>query len=229
MIHPNNLVYKKNQNLRDHQKVTISLILKIIEDKKSLKFLDVGCANGSLITYLKKKIKNNNNYYEAVELDKKIIKDNGAVFDKIYFKEYNKFLKTNKNKYDVLILSGIICFFKDPMKIIEDSIKLLKKKGNLIIFDRFTEYADVEIIHSFLDNKNKFSTYNSTSLFKLKLLGKKKDINSLIINKFKLKRKIKKNDKNLWQSFTQGKDKNQIILNHIDILYNFYHVVINKC
>ena len=126
-------------------------------------------------------------------------------------------------------MSGIICFFKDPMKIIEDSIKLLKKKGNLIIFDRFTEYADVEIIHSFLDNKNKFSTYNSTSLFKLKLLGKKKDINSLIINKFKLKRKIKKNDKNLWQSFTQGKDKNQIILNHIDILYNFYHVVINKC
>ena len=57
MIHPNNLVYKKNQNLRDHQKVTISLILKIIEDKKSLKFLDVGCANGSLITYLKKKNK----------------------------------------------------------------------------------------------------------------------------------------------------------------------------
>lgn len=229
MTHQNNLVYKKNHSLRDHQKITISTIVKNIRNKKKIKVLDVGCANGNLVIDLKNKLKNNDNLYDAVELDKNIIKDDGKIFNKIYFKQYKNFLNINKIKYDVIILSGIICFFKDPMEIVKKTLKILKKGGIIIIFDRFTKYADVEIIHSFKNSKKKYSTYNTTSLFKLKFLKKKKYINNIIIKKFNLKKEIKKNDKNLWQSFTQGKGKNKIILNHLDMLYNYYHVVINKC
>lgn len=228
MIHQNNLVYNKSYTLREHQKITISTIIKKVRNKKNLKFLDVGCANGNLILNLKKKLKNNYNCYEAVEIDKEIIKEKSGIFDKIYFKEYSKFLKKNKQKYDILILSGVVCFFQSPIKIIEDSIKLIKKGGSLIIFDRFTNFADVEIVHSFKNNKKKFSTYNATSLFKLKALKKKEDIKNVIVKKFYLKKKILKNNKNLWQSYTHGKNKNKIILNHLDIFLNFYHVTIKK-
>ena len=229
MIHQNNLVYKKNHSLRDHQKITISMIFKKIRNKKKIKILDVGCANGNLILDLKNKLKNNDNLYDAVELDKNIIKDDGKIFNKIYFKEYKKFLNLNKSKYDVIILSGIVCFFKNPIEIIIKTLKILKKGGIIILFERITKYADVEIIHSFKNSKIKYSTYNTTSLYKLKLLKKKNYIGSVLIKKFNLNKEIKKNDKNLWQSFTQGKGKNKIILNHLDMLYNYYHVVINKC
>lgn len=228
MIHKNNLVYKENFSLRDHQKITLSILNNCLRDSQNLNILDVGCANGNLIFNLKKKLKKNNCFH-AVEIDKNIIKNNNLIFDKIYYQEYLNFLKTNKNKYDLIILSGIICFFKNPFEIILNTLKLLNKNGKIVIFDRFTQFADVEIVHSFLYSKKKYSTYNSTSIFKIKLLKKRKNIQNVLIKKFKLKKNIKKNNKSLWKSFTKGKGKNKIILNHIDILYNYYHVVINKC
>ena len=54
MINKNNLVYKKNY-LREHQIKSIFIILKLIQNKKNLDILDVGCANGNLVSFLKKK------------------------------------------------------------------------------------------------------------------------------------------------------------------------------
>ncbi len=55
MINKNNLVYKKNY-LREHQIKSIFIILKLIQNKKNLDILDVGCANGNLVSFLKKNL-----------------------------------------------------------------------------------------------------------------------------------------------------------------------------
>ena len=57
MIHKNNLVYKENFSLRDHQKITLSILNNYLRDSQNLNILDVGCANGNLIFNLKKKLK----------------------------------------------------------------------------------------------------------------------------------------------------------------------------
>ena len=54
MIHKNNLVYKENFSLRDHQKITLSILNNCLRDSQNLNILDVGCANGNLIFNLKK-------------------------------------------------------------------------------------------------------------------------------------------------------------------------------
>lgn len=226
MINKNNLVYKKNY-LREHQIKSIFIILKLIQNKKNLDILDVGCANGNLVSFLKKKLNYQHNF-EAVELDKNIVK-NKKIFDRIYFTDFEKFLKKNKKKYDFLILSGIICFFKKPFDIIKSSLQHLKKNGQIIIFDRFTEYADVSIEHTFKSEKKVYSTYNATSLYKLKKLKKKNNIKSIKYSKFKLKKNLKKNSRNLWRSYTVGTGKQKIILNNLDMINNYYHVLIKKC
>jgi 2-polyprenyl-3-methyl-5-hydroxy-6-metoxy-1,4-benzoquinol methylase len=227
MINKNNLVYKKKY-LREHQIKTIFTILKLIQNKKNLNILDVGCANGNLVSFLKKNLKYQNNF-EGVEIDRSIIKNDKKIFDNIYFSDFEKFLKKNKKKYDFLILSGIICFFKNPFEKIISSLQHLKKNGQLIIFDRFTEYADVNIEHKFKSEKKMYSTYNATSIYKLKQLKKKNNIKSIKYSKFKLKKNIKKNTRNLWQSYTVGTGEKKIILSNLDMVNNFYHVLIKKC
>ncbi len=226
MINKNNIVYKKNY-LREHQIKSIFIILKLIQNKKNLDILDAGCANGNLVSFLKKKLSYQHNF-EAVELDKNIVK-NKKIFDRIYFTDFEKFLKKNKKKYDFIILSGIICFFKKPFDTIINSLKHLKKNGQIIIFDRFTEYADVSIDHTFKSEKKVYSTYNATSLYKLKTLKEKNIIKNIKYSKFKLKKNIKKNSRNLWQSYTVGTGKQKMILNNIDMINNYYHVLIKKC
>ena len=104
-----------------------------------------------------------------------------------------------------------------------------KKNGQIIIFDRFTEYADVSIEHTFKSEKKVYSTYNATSLYKLKTLKKKNNIKSIKYSKFKLKKNLKKNSRNLWRSYTVGTGKQKIILNNLDMINNYYHVLIKKC
>ena len=128
MINKNNIVYKKNY-LREHQIKSIFIILKLIQNKKNLDILDVGCANGNLVSFLKKKLNYQHNF-EAVELDKNIVK-NKKIFDRIYFTDFEKFLK--------------------------------------------------------------------------------------------------KNSRNLWRSYTVGTGKQKIILNNLDMINNYYHVLIKKC
>ena len=52
--------YKKNDKIREHQKILIDMILKTHGVNFKGDILDIGCASGTLIERLNKKIKSSN-------------------------------------------------------------------------------------------------------------------------------------------------------------------------
>ena len=217
----NNTIYLKEE-LKDHNKKTIAIISKFQKTNKIKNILDVGFANAVLIKYLKKKI-HAECEYEGEEIDKKLYVKGRKNFNYCYNMGFDDFVKKSKKKYSVIILSGILCFFKDPYKILKESLKIVKKNGIIVMFDSFSDYADIQVVHSFKNNNKKFSCYNRTSLYKIKCLAKLKKIKKIEIQKFNYKKFLKKDNKNLFKSYTLRKG---IVINHCGMVSNYHHIVL---
>ncbi len=97
--------------------------------------LEIGCVPGTFLAYICKKF----GYFpEGIDFDKKTIeitsqtlKNNGLNDFKIYQEDFNKW--EAKKRYDLVCSFGFVEHFNNPKEIIKKHLKLLKKRGTLII------------------------------------------------------------------------------------------------
>ena len=220
--------YKKNDKIREHQKLLINMILKTHGVNFKGKVLDIGCASGTLIEKLNKEIKNSN----FIGLDTsseliKIAKKKKISKSKFINKDFMKF--KNKSKFDIVIAGGVLAFYDNFQIAINKMIGLLKKKGHLYIIGTFNS-ENIDTLVKFRNNYTKSKWEKGLNSFSIKT------ISNYLRNK-KLRFKFKKfkmpfflsKKKNPILSYTIiTKNNSKILLNGANMRMELYYLLIKK-
>lgn len=224
-------------NEKRHKKPKQSFIqlFKIIGNKNVVKnksILDIGCSNGELIYNLVRKF--NSNKITGYDINSKLLKlcKKKIVHENVHFKKFD-ISKNNKvnEKFDIIIMSGVISIFDDCEKIFNNLIRLLNKNGTIYIFNHFNSYPiDVMIKYRTHDKYSKYlqSGWNIHSLITIeKFLNKKRF--KMKAFKFLPKLSFKKKIKDPLRSWTfKDKNGNNLITNGLNIIQNQYWLKIEK-
>ena len=220
----NKVYYTKKRNLKEHEKFMLNLILKKNKNKTNLQVLDLGCGDGLFLDHLDKLI--NIEFLMGIDNDKKLIKK----ANRIKFIGKNKFLCKNfeniKNlnqKFDIIIASGFLGVFEDTEKIIKKTIKLLKKNGNIYIFQRLNSFPIDTKYYTKLPNNKKWTNPRTLHYYKnfVNLIKKNKPIK---IKKWNINFDLPKKN-NPFASYTiKTNDEKRIMLNLSNIVIEQYFV-----
>ena len=158
-----------------------------IKFSKKIKILDIGCGRGKIISFLSKKYKLEN-YPVGVD-----IVDHKPHKRRVRFvkKDALKFLKSSKDKYDLIIFKQSIHFFNNQKikSIILNSKKILNKNGKIIIC---TLNSSKNFFPTFLLFKKRLES--SLEKDKIKIFLLKKILKNYKIKNFKFKVKITRED-----------------------------------
>src|SRR3989339_872621 len=120
--------FKKYDIQKDRYKKRFEdLVKEIYTYRKSGTILDVGAGFGLFSSILKKK----GDF--KIELLEPILKIKYIDNVPVYKTTFEKFLKTNKKKYHIIILLDVLEHFKDPKTILTNIHKILHKKGLIVI------------------------------------------------------------------------------------------------
>jgi trans-aconitate methyltransferase len=110
------------------------------------KILDVGCANGEFLSYLKNAYPGSSLtgvdvFPELIEKSKKVVPEADIVLAGV-----PNLKKILKNKYDLVFGIGLLGIFDDPGYVLEDLLSMTNKGGSLILLSNFNEHpVDVKI------------------------------------------------------------------------------------
>ncbi len=127
---------KRNKNKLYFKEITKEI------SKKEFSLIDLGCASGDFIEYVRNKKKNLNNIFYGIEKYKYLLKFNENNKKKNIFYINTNFLNKKfslKKKFDYVICLGTINLFEDLNKIFKIFFKLVKKNGKIIIYDVFND------------------------------------------------------------------------------------------
>ena len=205
-------------------KMSFLELFKILKVKPNESILDVGSANGALLYNLKKKYRNNKlSGFEILPSLIKVAKKNLPKCINLYRVDITKKIKI-KEKFDIIIISGVISIFDDYKKPLKNLINILKPNGKIFIFNLFNRYnIDVFIKYRTSQNPNILqSGWNIHSIKSLeeffKAYGKK-----IKVYKFKPKKGFKGKSNDPVRSWTFKNKKNEnLITNGLSILQEKY-------
>jgi 2-polyprenyl-3-methyl-5-hydroxy-6-metoxy-1,4-benzoquinol methylase len=217
----NKKIFVKNQLVKDRIYYQNKIIKKIVNKKKKLNFLDIGCFDGLLLKKLSQNYKNSK-FYGL---------DNNKYLKNKFPKKSNFFFILNidelneKKFFDIIILSHSIMYIEKLDKILNVLKSKLKDNGRIIIhtpnYERNPFYYLMSDNFHFIDTKN---IQNIFSIFNLSVTKIKKNYlqneNVYIAKKTNKKLKIKKIKnsyyENLFRKITKTKNKiNKIKSNNI--------------
>lgn len=207
-------------------KESSKMLLKILKKKKfksnKIKILDIGCANGELIYYLKKNLNNKVEFY-GFDIRNDLLKKAQKKLPDVYFKrvDINKKIKTN-NKFDIIICAGVICIFDQLNTFFRNIKKLSKPKTIIFIFDKLNQYNyNVYNKYEDLNSKNRFlqSGWNIWSINYLRKFLKNR---KLSVHKFVINLDIKKRNKDLLRAWTIKVNNKRYFTNALKLLNNQY-------
>ena len=162
-----------------------SFVKFLIKNKKLNKdssILDIGCGRGKILGKIKTKVKLRNKPIGIDPVSHKD-KDKNIIFKKI---DTFKFLRSNKKKFDLIIIKQTIHFFslKDISKLIEYCQKSLSNNGKLMIFSINEKRTQIP---TFSKMKKRFNqSLKKDLVIKKKILSNNKNIKIKIFN-FKVK------------------------------------------
>ena len=158
-----------------------------IKFSNNTRILDVGCGRANIISALQKKYKFNDKAIGVDVVKNKDVKMN-VLFKKI---DAIKYLKKNKNSFDLILIKQTIHFFsKNKINILLNLCKKrLKKNGVILIFSLRTKKNQIP---SFKLMKKKLS--KSLSKDKIIFTLIKMNLKKLKLYKFKYKVLIRKSD-----------------------------------
>lgn len=217
--------FYKNENRYTNPKQSFVELLKILKNVPGQSILDVGCANGELLYNLSLKYKNNK--LSGIELLQSLIKIAKKKLQKnisIHKIDINKKINL-REKFDVIIISGVISIFDDYKKPMRNLLKILKSKGKIFIFNHFNKYNIDVFIKYRTRSKNKTflqSGWNVHSIQGLKefFIKYKKKIK---IYKFKPIKSFKGKSNDPLRSWTFRNKKNEnLITNGLSLLQEQY-------
>lgn len=193
-----NLYKKPKENFKFLQKI----LNKRLSSKKKYKVIDIGCANGELLYFLKNNNKNFN--LTGIDIRKDLVKKaknnlpQDIILKKMDFNSKIKFF----DKFDIIICSGVISIF-DDLKIFFKNINKIKKANTkFYFFGGYNDYPyDIRMRYVDLNMKKKIlqTGWNIWSVKTMKkYFGKKK----FKKHYFNIHFDLKKNKKDLVRSWT---------------------------
>jgi len=153
----------------------INFIFNNNEKIKPTKIIDVGGANGALLSFLKKDYPNlEMQCYEPLDT---LIEIGRKLDSSIKFENYSLFDIPNleeEKKADVVISCGVIGIFKNPEKFLSHILKLGKKKSTILILSPFNE-EPIDVILKYKYSKNDFweTGHNLFSIETMKQIASK--------------------------------------------------------
>ena len=189
-----------NSTYHDKPKEYFELIQKIIKKNKFIlsnesgkTIMDIGCANGALLSYLGKTFSKNDLIgFEPVtslvklgkKLDKRIKFINKGLFDITP----NDF----KIKGDIVMATGVLGIFRDPSLFVKKLLSLVDDKGKILVFSPFNEEPiDVILKYQYSGNKNWEIGHNLFSMKTMESIATKNKLSYEWVD-FKMKTKIPK-------------------------------------
>lgn len=205
-------------------KFLLTNLKEIIDLDKKYKLLDLGCSKGEIIYLIKENFKN----IEFTGIDK-----SQALIDKAKnetFIQSERFilddiLSFNLNeKFDIILMSGVLSIFDDYEKFLLNAIQHMKKNSYGIIFSAFNK-EDIDVIIRYRNNFIKSKEWESGwNLFSLKQITKflENFSDDIEIIPFKLNKKIKKKSNPVTSYSIELKDDSKMLLTGGNIVRDFY-------
>jgi len=216
--------YEKEKRY-SNPKMSFLELFKILKVKPNDSILDVGSANGELLYNLKKKYRDNKlSGFEILPSLIKVAKKNLPKSINLYKVDITKKIEI-KEKFDVIIVSGVISIFDDYKKPLRNLIKILKPNGKIFIFNLFNKYNIDVFIKYRTRSQNTNVLQSGWNIHSIKGLedffkahGKK-----IQVFKFKPKKGFKGKSNDPIRSWTFKNKKNEnLIMNGLSILQEKY-------
>ena len=229
---------KKIKNLK-YSKLDISKLaeydrikegLKSINLNKINKILDLGSGAGQVL-YALNKI-NYSGYYLGVDNDKSMITKSEQYYSKYNYKNY-KFQKTDiknfksKDKFDLILIWGVISFFDNYKYFLDKLDKYLNKNGIISIFSGFSENDHSIYVKYKKKNEKLQSGLTMHSLNEIEEYFKKKNY-KISKEKFMPSTNLKKTNNPLSSFTLYDQDKKKHLANNLNIIRKFYFIKAKK-
>jgi SAM-dependent methyltransferase len=157
---------------KEHFKFAATIIEKAVTGKKDVSILDVGCAKGELLYYLKSRFDDKSLYLCGVDFSETLIEvaTNFKGLQGVDF--YNDDAETFKieKKFDVIMSSGLLGFFDDSTAFLDNILSHLKPGGMICLTSSFsTSNYDVIVKYRHYGDKTLESGWNQHCIEGIKL------------------------------------------------------------
>ena len=215
----NNIYLKEKKKVKEYFK-KIYLLIKKNNKNKKISIVDVGCASGDFLSFLKSRIKIDESF--GIDYSKLLIKKGKRKSD---FKFINKDISKNfdiSKKFDFVTCLGTLSIFDDITTPLNNIFRLSKKGGFIFIFDIVNDH-DVNVLMRYqnrkVNEKKWYSAFNYISkkdyIKKIKKINPKSKIKLLPFN---ININIKKTNNPMVAWTTKINNKTKIIVGTNQIL-----------
>jgi len=222
--------YKDNdfESPKEHFKFVANIIENIINPQEGFSILDVGCAKGEFLYYLKKRFKDQDVFLTGVDFSQTLI-DLAKKFKGLYGIELYQGLAESFNlerKFDVITATGLISCYDDYEILIDNLLRHLTENGMLIITNGFsTSEYDMIMRYRRYDNKeNIMYGWNQHSIPGIKNYIEQKG-KTLTPYKFELPFAMKPQEDTV-RSWTIDTNEGQKFSNGLNLIWNIWSLVI---
>lgn len=218
--------YAQNRPLKHHELKTLQLI-ECERPSFSGRLLDVGCADGRMLQAIAEAFPNATlagfDYSRAlVEQGRKMLPPavNLEVGDAADY--------VPEGEFDVILASGLISIFDDPLEILHRMIGWLAPNGLLIVFGRFTT-ADLDVrIHFRRSGQHRWQ--GGLTAFSLKTVGEALSDAGLTVawERFQLPISVPRSDDPIRTYTVKTQDDETLVLNGANVVAEHYFLIVNK-
>jgi len=193
-------------------KESFKFLFQEIKKKNFNSLIDVGCSNGSFLNFLNKKCKNK--HIVGADIDNNLLTSAKKRNKDLKFLrlDISKKIKSNlKNKFDIVVLSGVHTIYDDIEPLVKNARSLCKKKGYLFLFGSFNP-SKFDVISRVKEYKSQIweKGFNRPSLATTKKIFHKYFLFTRI-KKFNFKLRIKEIKSDPRRTFTIKLKSNKIL------------------
>lgn len=198
--------------------------------KKHLDILDIGCATGEFIYFMRKEFPENN--YIGMDILPELLDVAQQNNPEQEFIKYNINSSDSllNSKFDFIFMSGVHSIFDETEVWIENLSTLLKNDGEIYLFGIFNpENLDVIIKSRTSNSDEEWET--GWNLFSIETIRKQFDKKNFVceVLPWNINIDIHKSSEDPLRSWTMlCKDNNRIIVNGLQLIHHFYLIKIKK-
>tara|TARA_B100001559_G_C16492170_1_gene618935 strand:- start:1134 stop:1853 length:720 start_codon:yes stop_codon:yes gene_type:complete len=219
--------YQKFKNYERIKFLTKNLC-QYIDKKKNYKLLDLGCSKGEIIYSIKEKFDNVIDF-TGIDISRELIKKaQGENFLKsVRFIEDDISTFSLNEKFDLVVMSGVLSIFDDYENFLLNAIKHMKKNSVGFVFSAFNK-QDIDVIIRYRNNFIGSNQWESGwNLFSLKGIKKFliKYSQQVKIIPFHLQNKIEQKENPVLSYTVETKNESNLILTGGNIVRDFYLIV----